>query len=552
MSDSVLIADDQPVDPDDELLVAYLDDELGDDERKSVEERLVGEVEFQRRLQSLQSGWEWLDELPGEAANEHLVESTIELAVEDLVPTKRKQATWIKRHAGKLGFVAILVVAFVSGGVGKRMQSKLALRHDLDELAIAEHHEAYKLGDDFSLYRQLMYDQRWQGMIETMERVGQREMMAPVVVDVIPREQRSQSLQELPTQTREKLLGRWETYNAYSDETKAKMRVVAEKVHQTDDSEKLLQTMKAASVWLEGLHEEVRDRIQSTDQEVRNEAISQAIDVTLMDLGRESGKLISDNTAGRIYLWLQVLFEQRMDENETLKERIDQWSKFARESEYANEAFVEYYSLRMMVDDFDPRGRVRGPWPGFSSGFRGPGGPGPGGPGPGGTGPGGPGQGGPGQGGPGPGNGGPGKGGPGNAGPGPGRPGEPRVGDGGENGDPGRRMPLPIRPITDDEYRTLKNDILSAKARADLDSLTSLSTELSGDDEGPVNAILRLWAIESVRRNRPMVDQELTPLDRYREHEDRDELDLMPPEAIMSEIYRRPENRSWQQRRGRD
>ena len=78
MSDSVLLRDDQPVDPDDELLVAYLDDELDVEERKGVEKRLVAETEFQRRLQALQTGWEWLDELPVESNNEKLVESTIE------------------------------------------------------------------------------------------------------------------------------------------------------------------------------------------------------------------------------------------------------------------------------------------------------------------------------------------------------------------------------------------------------------------------------------------------------------------------------------------
>ena len=73
MSESVLLADDQPVDPDDELLVAYLDDELDDKTRKAVEQRLVAEVDFRLRLQALQTGWGWLDELPNESTNEKLV-----------------------------------------------------------------------------------------------------------------------------------------------------------------------------------------------------------------------------------------------------------------------------------------------------------------------------------------------------------------------------------------------------------------------------------------------------------------------------------------------
>jgi len=60
MSDSVLLADEHPIDPDDELLVAYLDGELNDLERRAVEKRLVSEPDFQKRMQSLEpagSGW---------------------------------------------------------------------------------------------------------------------------------------------------------------------------------------------------------------------------------------------------------------------------------------------------------------------------------------------------------------------------------------------------------------------------------------------------------------------------------------------------------------
>ena len=66
MSHSVLLTDDDRVDPDDELLVAYLDGELSDAQRDSVEQRLVKEVGFRARLQALQSGWDWLEDLPDE------------------------------------------------------------------------------------------------------------------------------------------------------------------------------------------------------------------------------------------------------------------------------------------------------------------------------------------------------------------------------------------------------------------------------------------------------------------------------------------------------
>ena len=58
------IADERPVDPDDELLVAYLDGELDSEMRSDLEQRLMDDASLRSRLQTLQRGWDWLDELP--------------------------------------------------------------------------------------------------------------------------------------------------------------------------------------------------------------------------------------------------------------------------------------------------------------------------------------------------------------------------------------------------------------------------------------------------------------------------------------------------------
>ena len=481
MSESVLLADDQPVDPDDELLVAYLDDELDDKTRKKVEQRLVAEVDFRLRLQALQTGWEWLDELPNESTNEKLVESTIELAVEDLVPGKKTKPSWLSLHWKKLAFVAVLLFGFLAGAGATMIQRQIALTRDLEELAIAEDHEAYKLGDNFAFYRQLAYNDRWQSMIGTMEKVGQREMAPPSVVAAIPLDQRDDAIAGLDTETREKLLGRWQAYSGYGEDSKQKLRQVAREVKKADDSEKLLRTMKAASVWLEDLSEELRDELQSEEEDVRKTAIDLAIDITLLELARDSGRLLSDETAGQIYLWLQVLLKQRIDADESFAAFVDRLTEMAIESG-RDPAWVEWGFIRMMVDDMSSRGRGFGGGPRGGSGFGMPGfggGPGrpPSGRSPGGRPPEGDDQGRSRDGGPGeaePRDGGP-------------RPGPPRV-----------------QRITDQEYTELREQILSQEAREDLLALTDLSDDLTGSDQDThVIATLRTWAREAVRRNSP-------------------------------------------------
>ena len=205
---------------------------------------LVEEVEFQRRLQALQTGWEWLDELPDESSNEKLVESTIELLVADIVPKATTQTSWLKKNWKQVTFASSLLFALAVGVIGTSVAHRLALRKDLEELAIAEDHEAYKLGGNFEFYRDLAYNRRWQDMLKTMEQVGDREMAPKSVVASIPVDERRAALKELPTKTRERLVGRWEAYNGFSEETKQKMRQTAKEVREADDSERLLRTMK--------------------------------------------------------------------------------------------------------------------------------------------------------------------------------------------------------------------------------------------------------------------------------------------------------------------
>ena len=79
-----LLTDDSPLEPDDELLVAYVDGELDNDSRTQLEDRLLDDEELRRRLQDLQQGWDYLDDFPAMVPCEKLVESTLELVVSDM------------------------------------------------------------------------------------------------------------------------------------------------------------------------------------------------------------------------------------------------------------------------------------------------------------------------------------------------------------------------------------------------------------------------------------------------------------------------------------
>lgn len=515
MNESVLLTDDHPVDPDDELLVAYLDSELDDDQRKSVEKRLVGEISFRQRLQALQTGWEWLDDLPSESTSEKLLESTIELVVADIKPASVQQNSWLVRNWKKVAFVSALMAALAIGLAGTKIARDAALAAELKELAIAEDHKAYSLGRNFSFFHELANNRQWEPMLAAMEQVGGRSMAPPSIVDAIPLDQRAERIQTLPTKEREKLEVRWKTYSGYSEEAKQDIRKTAARIEQREDGELLLRTMKAASVWLEGLSETLRDELQSDDKEVRKAAIDYAIAFTMADLFRDSGKLISDDTSDRIYLWLLPMLQQRLSMAPDLVQRIES-AKEESTNPGRTEELVHYYLLRVMVGDRELRNRG-----GIGGGRIGPG-----------------------------------FGGPsfGSLGlsafmrPPSHRP--PGMKRDGENPRPGgERRPRPtlrIPGLTDDEIEGLKN-VLSDEALSNLNALTSMSTELAGNvaisdmlRTWAAADTLRTWAVESVKRNAPdFGSDEMTPLDRYRARQDRETLDLRPPDEIIDEIFAR-------------
>ncbi|WP_436715222.1 hypothetical protein U8335_21585 [Roseiconus lacunae] len=524
MSESVLLTDDHPVDPDDELLVAYLDNELLEEERQSVEKRLVAEPDFRQRLQLLQTGWDWLDEIPGESIDEKLVESTIELVVSDIAPGQSEQANWFTQNRRLIITVVAITIAFLVGLVATNYVRRVALERQFDDLAVAQELEAYSLGPDFKFFNELATNPRWQAMASAIEQINERSMQPERTVESLPRESITSALQSLPSDQREKLLVKWKRFQEYDEPTKHELRQTATKVNAREERDSLVKTMKIASVWLEGLSDEMRDSVRSEDASIRKPAIEEAIQYTMAELSFESGKLISETTSEQIFSWLEVLFLKRVDE---LPPELSRHIQKTLSSGSNNPEIFKMFAMYQMLDDPEQRGRRRFGFRSFPMGFR-PGPPPPDGPPPG-----------------------PpkerdGKGlGKGND---DGPRNDHRVDSDAQRGDSdrgGRSGPQRLRSVTNEEYDELRS-VLDDEALRTLDALTSYSTQFAG--EAAVYATLRTWARESVERHIAALRNrdEKTALERYQQYDDerrfgvnRDTLDLQPPSEIRDEIFNR-------------
>ena len=108
------ISDNAPLDPDDELLVAYLDGELQRQEQSDLEDRLLTNEKLRSRLQQLQTGWDLLEDLPGSSPSMKLVESTLELVVADILKDQPTEETKSSRWQLPLCLLLLCLICMIT------------------------------------------------------------------------------------------------------------------------------------------------------------------------------------------------------------------------------------------------------------------------------------------------------------------------------------------------------------------------------------------------------------------------------------------------------
>ena len=350
---------DRPVDPDDELLVAYLDGELDTEARNDVEQRLLSSESLRERLQQLQAGWDWLDQLPSPAPSEKLVESTLELVVADIA--KHAPSTSSKRSWRLPAMV--LAACFGAGAIGFAavdQRRKAYDRQQLEDLALVENLQAYQYGGNHELMRELMANQSWRRMITTMQEFGNLRVSASTTIEAAEMPDRAQVVRELPFGARAQLESRWDVFERLDAESVKEIREIAAATKIQPDSEMLLETMASYAAWLELLPSGLRDQIEQGDLRSRRAAIDEAIAVTLQDGARVSGSILDDDTVERIHFTLKKLLQKRMAEDEAFGEHV------TRQMASAGDA-AEVFNLGLMVNpDRMPkhlRNRYQGPYP---------------------------------------------------------------------------------------------------------------------------------------------------------------------------------------------
>lgn len=363
-----------PVDRDDEQLVAYLDGELSGKERAELEDRLIDEESLRLRLQGLQRGWDMLDVLPTPVADERSVQTTLEMVVRDLtrasmgtepaasvngsvsldaLPQQRRRK-WLRRVA-VFGVLALIVSALVTW----RWQA-MAREQQLADLPIAIDHQAYASTDDLDLIRELEQSPDWM----TLASRSATEDLERLVDQYGGTDELLSAISELDDEQRATAYRRWDTFNNLSPQARETTRKRAKRVAETEDSQKLLATMRAYSRWKEQLSRDTLASIESQTGESRRLAIEEGVRETMNVIGRVTAKGLSDETIERIAFTMRQIVEERVEDEEPAAMRMMEWFRRYGRGE-TDELTAYHFIAHSIVGDsrrrHNSRDRRRGP-----------------------------------------------------------------------------------------------------------------------------------------------------------------------------------------------
>ena len=332
----------EAMDPDDELIVAYLDGELSESERPAVERRLVDDAAFRSRLRELDKGWALLDELPDPAPTRDLVTSTMEMAVIDATGAIRTVGLSRGRRIGKaLGW---LLGSLLLGGLAILVYGRWQLRSELRSVPIVRHLDAYLYAGDLNLMRRLAANPRWNDYVEALPSssdttVDETDLwtLTPDGFDAWIAEADESAVSRLNQQFR-----RWE---GLDPERRQRASRVSETVREQTDRDTLLRTMEAYWRFREQLSPELRRELDAAADASRGDAapdgddgapdgdnvlsdvIDRAITESMARLTRQSGDWLSDDSIDAIIMSLRSIIEARRKEGdrgvEELYRRLD-------------------------------------------------------------------------------------------------------------------------------------------------------------------------------------------------------------------------------------
>lgn len=300
-----------------EILTAYLDGELAEQEHLQVEERLQSDPEFLAEMQALQKTWDLLDFLPQSEPTASFTKTTMEMVIRETSKPKRS-FSW-----GTLFRALTLLVAF-SGltFAGYSWMHSVQTQSDrvlLDNLATVRYHEKFA-ALDLDLEFLVNLDQRGlfsDVLLVTVDATG--DMDIPVdesIAEVFAEdpEQRRIWIQTLPPTEKNLLQKKLDNFQEFDPGRKMRLSKFGRALRDHPDRDQLVQTMNRYYAWLKSIGAAEQASIQDLPSNERVHRIAEIMADRAEEKFAVSSDILDADARRALFVWFRGLIDQNEKE----------------------------------------------------------------------------------------------------------------------------------------------------------------------------------------------------------------------------------------------
>lgn len=293
------------IDPVEEELVAYLDEELAPDHRARVEHRLAEDARYREKLRHMQKSWDMLDLLARSEPDEGFTRTTVAM-----VALKAKEATDVQKESSQrfitLFRLAVAACTVACGLIAYSIGSWVLSAPDrqlLQDLPVIEHIGEYTHAESVDF-------------VKSLEQHGlfvpdADDVSAPAAASAPPHpaetaEQRRERLANMTPEQKEVIAEKKQRFETLSKEEQARLHKLAADLAAQPQADRLQQVLFNYHQWLRSLGSKDQATVLTASTDKRIAAIKETQVRLAIERLRAVALELSSQDVNAISVWLEL------------------------------------------------------------------------------------------------------------------------------------------------------------------------------------------------------------------------------------------------------
>lgn len=298
------------IDPVEEELVAYLDEELEPEHRARVEHRLAADARYRDKLKHMQKSWDMLDVLARSEPDEGFTRTTVAM-----VALKAKEATQVQKESTQrfslLFRLAVAVGTLACGLIAYSIGSWLLSaphRQLVQDLPVIEHLDEYNHAESVLFLKLLeahgLFVPEGDEDANPVAASGERET----------HQQRRHRLETMTPEQKGTILERKQRFEARSVDEQRQLRKLAEEIAADPQGDKLQQLLTNYHEWLKSLGAKDQSEVLSAPADQRIAIIKKVQTRQAAQRLKSIALDLSSQDVNAISVWLEMYVANHQQE----------------------------------------------------------------------------------------------------------------------------------------------------------------------------------------------------------------------------------------------